>query len=340
MVGNAIEKGPKTQNSTVVSYGEEGIINGDSEFYFTSNSIVTDRNPTTFLIIAPTGYAQPLVANNIFAGPGHPLSGNYTFGFTNVVSIDTAFFHFRDPIHYDYHPTANFPGLYSAVYPAYQGNEHVVFNAESEYVQPMDSTPRSYDKEVGAFEAVYPDTSSDSIVIVQSLPTLTCVGDTSAELISVTNDGNIGNEYGMSSFGIYESDFVTGFGGTRFIQPGESDTFILLFIPSINGVETDTLRIDGGTEHYLPIQATGGAAIISGHDTISAAIGSTSPLLSAMTICNTGTCTWTPGVPTGDPQFTFYTNTNGELPTINPGDCIQLSFTFTPTSEVGLLHTL
>src|SRR5438309_191159 len=33
VIGNAIEKGPKTENSTVIDYGSEGLINGDSLLY-------------------------------------------------------------------------------------------------------------------------------------------------------------------------------------------------------------------------------------------------------------------------------------------------------------------
>ncbi|HWF45103.1 MAG TPA: right-handed parallel beta-helix repeat-containing protein, partial [Candidatus Kapabacteria bacterium] len=73
VIGNAIEKGPKTENSTVIDYGAEGIVNPDSEFYFINNTVVTDRQPTTFLNIK-TG-ATAMLVNNIFAGGTHLMNG-------------------------------------------------------------------------------------------------------------------------------------------------------------------------------------------------------------------------------------------------------------------------
>jgi hypothetical protein len=92
LIGNSIEKGPNTENSTVVDYGAEGIINPDSEFYFVNNTIVTDRQPTTFMNIAAGGKAK--LINNIFAGGTHLLNGTADT-LSNIITSDTSFFHFR-----------------------------------------------------------------------------------------------------------------------------------------------------------------------------------------------------------------------------------------------------
>lgn len=69
VIGNIIEQGPSTENSTIVAYGLEGLTNPDSNLYFVNNTVVNDRYNGNFIKVAP--YAPPvLVQNNIFSGPG------------------------------------------------------------------------------------------------------------------------------------------------------------------------------------------------------------------------------------------------------------------------------
>src|SRR5205085_6443018 len=75
VIGNSIEKGPKTVNSNVIEYGLEGIVNPDSELYFVNNTIVSDRNPTLFFIFQPG--SKPKIVNNIFAGETHLFDGKW-----------------------------------------------------------------------------------------------------------------------------------------------------------------------------------------------------------------------------------------------------------------------
>jgi hypothetical protein len=151
-IGNSIEKGPMTANPTAITYGEEGIVNPDSEFYFINNTVVTDRNPTTFLFIQP-GTNPALIANNIFAGTGYPLTASDTEA--NVINIDTSFFHFADPANYEYH-SYGFPGFTNAIELGdVDGFSLIPF---SQYIDPEDSMPRVdfifFDNEVGAFEYI------------------------------------------------------------------------------------------------------------------------------------------------------------------------------------------
>ena len=148
VLGNSIEKGPVTANSTVISYGEEGIINPDSQFYFVNNTVVTDRNPTTFLNIQP-GTNPALIANNIFAGTGHPIAG-FTDTEANVIETDIAFFQFVDAGNYNYH-TFGFPGCLSAT--KLDSVDGFSLMPISQYADPEDSTLRvNIPPEVGAFE--------------------------------------------------------------------------------------------------------------------------------------------------------------------------------------------
>ena len=69
VIGNTIEQGALTENSTIVAYGLEGLTNPDSNLYFVNNTVVNDRYNGFFIKVAP--YAPPvLVQNNIFSGPG------------------------------------------------------------------------------------------------------------------------------------------------------------------------------------------------------------------------------------------------------------------------------
>ncbi len=328
VIGNSIEKGPMTANSTVISYGEEGIINPDSEFYFVNNTVVTDRNPTTFLNIQP-GTKPALIANNIFAGPGHPLTATDTMA--NVESTDTSFFHFADPANYDYHITQNFPGYQTAVFPAGPDELRSFYSNWQQYVDPMDSASTPFIDEVGAFQFY---DFSDSIVIAKQFDSITCIGESDTMILVVYDTKSPFHEVSILLLldSNYDGDFTIP-SSAPYLSPGNFDTIKVLFTPTTNLTEIATLVLDGQPSETITLRATGGAAIIAGHDTISAAVGQTSAKF-LVTICNTGTCPWTPGVPIiVDPQFTYSTLTNGELPTIVPGDCIQIYFTFTPTQS-------
>ncbi|HEX5315512.1 MAG TPA: T9SS type A sorting domain-containing protein, partial [Candidatus Kapabacteria bacterium] len=151
IMGNIIEKGPMTENSTVIAYGEEwpNFHNPDSEFYFVNNTVVTDRTPTTLFDVAHATKTA-LIANNIFAGPAHPLTG-FSDTMSNTFSTDTSFFHFADPTNYDYH-TYGFPGFTNA---ATLGSvDGFSLTPSMEYVDPEDSISRVGIPEVGAFEYI------------------------------------------------------------------------------------------------------------------------------------------------------------------------------------------
>jgi len=154
VIGNSIEKGPKTANSTVIDYGGEGIINPDSDLYFGNNTVVTNRHSsvigpydTTIFFNIRSG-AHATLANNIFAGSTHLLTGNADT-FSNVISSDTSFFHFKDPLTYDYHPIADFPGFAQAQ--LLVGLKGFSLTTYAEYVHPLSSMNRTWDREIGAF---------------------------------------------------------------------------------------------------------------------------------------------------------------------------------------------
>lgn len=98
VIGNVIEQGSLTENSTIVAYGLEGLTNPGSALYFVNNTVVNDHRNGFFIKVAP-GAPPVLVQNNIFSGPGVTIDqpdarllNNRTYGAL-----------FVDPGEYDYH---------------------------------------------------------------------------------------------------------------------------------------------------------------------------------------------------------------------------------------------
>ena len=70
VVGNVIEQGAKTENSTIVSFGAEGYRWPRNELYLVNNTIVDDRpNPGTFLRVKD-GADRVKAVNNLLFGKG------------------------------------------------------------------------------------------------------------------------------------------------------------------------------------------------------------------------------------------------------------------------------
>lgn len=125
VIGNVIEQGPSTENSTIVAYGEEGASNPNSELYFVNNTVVNNRFDGTFLSIA-TGVPPALVQNNLFIGPGLQVDQTTARLSHNLNCCGI----FVDASSYDYHlqsdsPARNFgakPGTVNgySLSPAYQ----------------------------------------------------------------------------------------------------------------------------------------------------------------------------------------------------------------------------
>jgi hypothetical protein len=83
VIGNIIQQGPDTENSTVISYGEEGYI-WPSNFYLASNTVVNDRaQGGTFLKVTP-GAEAIISTNNIFVGAGEYLVPKTWVSFNDI----------------------------------------------------------------------------------------------------------------------------------------------------------------------------------------------------------------------------------------------------------------
>ncbi len=73
IIGNNIQQGVNTENSTIISYGAEGLISRINELYVINNTCINDRGDGQF--IYTRAGATVSVLNNIFSGGGTVLSG-------------------------------------------------------------------------------------------------------------------------------------------------------------------------------------------------------------------------------------------------------------------------
>jgi hypothetical protein len=130
VIGNLIQQGPMTQNSTIVAYAEEGAINTSADLYVVNNTFVNDRGSGTFLEIA-AGATPAVVRNNIFFGGGTEssqasavMAGNFSAG--DPLLVDRAGF--------DYHLEPGSPCVNAGVDPGAAGAMSLA--PDTEYVHP------------------------------------------------------------------------------------------------------------------------------------------------------------------------------------------------------------
>jgi len=98
VIGNVIQQGPATENSTIISYGAEGLQHPLNELYFVNNTVVNDRPAGGLFLFVRAGAGAARIVNNVFSGRGDVLSGPGELR-NNVVAAKTDFV---DPADFDY----------------------------------------------------------------------------------------------------------------------------------------------------------------------------------------------------------------------------------------------
>lgn len=155
--GNMVEQGPNSQNSNIIGYGAEGLINpGPHEIYLVNNTLVNDHANGTFVSVQ-NGTNLFFARNNVFAGPGSVLSGTSQLADTasdlRFSSVSAA--GFIDAANFDYHLLPGAPEIDAGINP---GNTTggISLSPDAEYGYPADSLPRniSGNLDVGAFEFI------------------------------------------------------------------------------------------------------------------------------------------------------------------------------------------
>jgi hypothetical protein len=88
VIGNALQKGARAENGTLVAYGAEALGHAANQLYVVNNTMVNDRRrgrwvarvrPSTFVRVWGAPSRVKLV-NNLFVGPGRVLRGRGELG--------------------------------------------------------------------------------------------------------------------------------------------------------------------------------------------------------------------------------------------------------------------
>jgi chitodextrinase len=143
-IGNVIEQGVNTGNSSILAYGEEGITNSTRVLDVVNNTFYNFLGSGTFLDIQ--GSPSLIVKNNIFAGGG---TIGVTADNTNKTLTASSFANVSQG---DYHLVAGSPAIDGGTNPGLDGTFSLT--PQFEYVEPASQTSRHVDAVIdsGAYE--------------------------------------------------------------------------------------------------------------------------------------------------------------------------------------------
>ena len=131
-IGNIVEQGVTTGNSTVLAYGEEGSSNPSPALHVVNNTFYNSRGSGTFLSVS--GSPTLSVKNNIFAGGGSigisADASNKALAASSFINVSTS----------DYHLASGSPAINAGVNPGSAGTYNLA--PQSEYVEPAGNQPR------------------------------------------------------------------------------------------------------------------------------------------------------------------------------------------------------
>jgi len=115
VIGNLIQQGANSQNSTIVTYLEEGVNvqNPGMDLYVINNSIVNDRASGTFISIGTADTVPVVIKNNIFVGPATLTNQNGAILANNFSGNPL----FVNQANFDYHLTAASPAINAGANP-------------------------------------------------------------------------------------------------------------------------------------------------------------------------------------------------------------------------------
>ena len=154
IIGNVLAQGARTQNSTLIAYGEEGMKNPGTELYVVNNTLVNNRHTCVFVNPRklPEGF-RVVLRNNIFTGRGTVCTWPAAIKEGNYVGADPKFVD-RGGEDFRLKPTS--PCIGKGLDPGKAGDMSLapVF----QYVHPHARRPRTKDGkiDVGAYELQVP----------------------------------------------------------------------------------------------------------------------------------------------------------------------------------------
>lgn len=147
IIGNLVQQGPRTENSTIMTYRDEGPNAGNPEtsLYIGNNTFVNDRpGAGTFIAIAQADQTPAIIRNNIFAGNGTIVTQPNAVMEGNLVTQNRMF---ANAALYDYRLRSGSPAIDSGTDPA-------EFTPVYQYVHPACGEARisRANIDIGAYE--------------------------------------------------------------------------------------------------------------------------------------------------------------------------------------------
>lgn len=149
IIGNVIQQSPKTKNSTLVSYGAEGLKGSKNALYFIHNTVVNNRHTGYFLRVVQAPQKVQII-NNLWTGKGH---------FTQQASWDirtnlhaSTYAGFLNPRQHDYRLKAHAQGHNQGSILKQVGS--ISLQTMSQYKHPAQRTSRTFRGKpaLGAYE--------------------------------------------------------------------------------------------------------------------------------------------------------------------------------------------
>lgn len=149
IIGNIIQQGPYTENSTMFSYGTGAKKHLNGQLYIVNNTFVNDRKSGNYIRVASED-TKTIIINNIFAGKGRILvkRGEQK---SNLISKHPGF---KDPKNFDYTLKSNSAAIDSGTMPGVANGFKLV--PVFEYVHVAKTMRRSKRGllDIGAYEFV------------------------------------------------------------------------------------------------------------------------------------------------------------------------------------------
>lgn len=108
LIGNVFQQGPLSDNSTLVSYGAEGLTNSANDLYIYNNTFVNDMPGGNFVRIA-AGTRSAKLGNNFFVGRGTLFTG--AADTASNLQLPSAEPGFLNRTTFDYHLLASSPAI-------------------------------------------------------------------------------------------------------------------------------------------------------------------------------------------------------------------------------------
>lgn len=149
VIGNLLQQGPNTDNSTILSYAMENPVHQDSKLFVINNTFVNDNNKGYFIRVGKNAQKAKII-NNLFVKKGTLVAGPSEL----INNLHTKEPGLKSLIAYDYRPKSGSPVIDKGI--KLPGHNDFKLQPEYEYRHKAKSQKRVIKNEIdlGAYEFV------------------------------------------------------------------------------------------------------------------------------------------------------------------------------------------